>query len=240
MKSCIEVNHISKTFGNKKVLDDISFVVEEGEVFGLLGHNGAGKSTTMDCILGMKKSEKGEVNLLGQNPSKNRKNLFEQVGVQLQASSYQANIKVEEVCQEITALYKNTSNYQDLLTEFNLIDLKKQPVDKLSGGEKQKLSVILALIPNPKVLFLDELTTGLDVLARRQVWQTLKRLKKNNMTIFLTSHYMDEVEELCDRICILKQGKVVVIGQVKEVIEKSPYQSLEDAYLWYLGEEERV
>lgn len=237
MNACIEVSHVSKKFGSKRVLDDISFTVETGEVFGLLGHNGAGKSTAIDCMLGLKEMEKGEVKLLGENPVKKRKSLFEHIGVQLQASSFQTNIKVYEICQEIASLYKKSTDYNELLTEFKLIDLKRQAVEKLSGGEKQKLAVVLALIPKPKVLFLDELTTGLDVVARRQVWQTLKTLKKNKMTILLTSHYMDEVEELCDRICILKSGKIVAIGSIEEVIKKSPYASLEEAYLWYLGEE---
>lgn len=237
MNACIEVNQVSKKFGSKQVLKDISFTVETGEVFGLLGHNGAGKSTAIDCMLGLKKMENGEVKLLGENPVKTRKSLFEQIGVQLQASSFQTNIKVYEICEEIAALYKETTDYNELLTEFKLIDLKRQAVEKLSGGEKQKLAVVLALIPKPKVLFLDELTTGLDVVARRQVWQTLKALKKNKMTILLTSHYMDEVEELCDRICILKGGKIVVMGRIDEIIKMSPYESLEEAYLWHLGEE---
>lgn len=237
MSACIKVSHVSKKFGSKQVLEDISFTVETGEVFGLLGHNGAGKSTAIDCMLGLKKMENGEVKLLGENPVKNRKSLFEQIGVQLQASSFQNNIKVYEICEEIASLYKETTDYNELLTEFKLIDLKRQAVEKLSGGEKQKLAVVLALIPKPKVLFLDELTTGLDVVARRQVWQTLKTLKKNKMTILLTSHYMDEVEELCDRICILKSGKIVAIGRIDEVMKLSPYESLEEAYLWHLGEE---
>lgn len=237
MSVCIKVSHVSKKFGSKQVLEDISFTVETGEVFGLLGHNGAGKSTAIDCMLGLKKMENGEVKLLGENPVKNRKSLFEQIGVQLQASSFQTNIKVYEICEEIASLYKETTDYNELLTEFKLIDLKRQAVEKLSGGEKQKLAVVLALIPKPKVLFLDELTTGLDVVARRQVWQTLKTLKKNKMTILLTSHYMDEVEELCDRICILKSGKIVAMGRIDEVMKLSPYESLEEAYLWHLGEE---
>lgn len=238
MKACIEISHATKVFGTRKVLDNISFAIEEGEVFGLIGHNGAGKSTTIDCLLGLKKLNEGEVKLLGENPVKARKTLFEQIGVQLQASNYQTNIKVYEVCEEIAALYQNPTDYKKLLEDFHLLELKKQPVDKLSGGEKQKLSVVLALIPGPKVLFLDELTTGLDVMARRQVWNTLKGLKKNKMTMLLTSHYMEEVEELCDRVCILNKGRIIAIGSVTQLIDKSPYANLEDAYLWYLEQEE--
>ena len=134
-------------------------------------------------------------------------------------------------------LYKNPGNYHELLEQFGLSKCKAQYVSTLSGGEKQKLSVLLALLPKPDVIFLDELTTGLDTLARREVWNQLVKLKKVGVTIFLTSHYMDEVEALCDNICIIKEGKKVECGPVKTVIEKSPYDSLEDAYLWYMGEE---
>ncbi len=237
-KVCIEANAISKVLGKKRVIDGITFSVEQGEIYGLLGHNGAGKSTTIECILGLKKPEEGHVSILGEDPIKKRKTLFEQVGVQLQSSSFQANIKVWEICQEMSALYQNPSDYQKLLKQFGLIELKKHFVEKLSGGEKQKLSLILALIPNPRVLFLDELTTGLDVTARREVWSILKELKQKGMTILMSSHYMDEVEMLCDRIGILKNGKIIVSGTVKEVIEKTPYNKLEDAYLFYTKEEQ--
>ena len=235
-KICIDIRAVSKTLGKKKVIDDITFSVKQGEIFGLLGHNGAGKSTTMECILGLKKPEEGHVSILGEEPRKKRRTLFEQVGVQLQSSSYQANIKVEEICQEITALYKNPVDYHKLLEQFGLMNFKKHFVEKLSGGEKQKLSLILALIPKPKVLFLDELTTGLDVSSRREVWSILKELKQKGMTILMSSHYMDEVEVLCDRIGILKSGKLIVSGTVNEVISKTPYEKLEDAYLFYTKE----
>ena len=113
----------------------------------------------------------------------------------------------------------------------------RQPVEKLSGGERQKLSVVLALLPGPELVFLDELTTGLDTAARREVWQTLKGLKERGMTIFLTTHYMEEAESLCDRIMLIKQGKEIITGTVEEVVENSPYDNLEDAYLWYMAEE---
>lgn len=229
----IEVKHLSKSFGEKQALKDISFQVESGEVFGLLGHNGAGKSTTMDCILGLTKMDQGEVSVLSMNPKKQRSKLFEKVGVQLQASSYAEAIRVGEICEEMKCLYQNAADSDELLEEFGLSDKKNQPVNKLSGGERQKLSVLLALIPQPELVFLDELTTGLDVLARHEVWNILVGLKKKGMTIFLTSHYMDEVETLCDRICIIKQGEIIASGTVSEVIESSPFDRLEDAYLWY-------
>jgi ABC-2 type transport system ATP-binding protein len=238
MENVISVKHLKKSYKNKIAVDNLSFRVKEGEFFGLLGHNGAGKSTTIDCILGLKPFEEGEVKILEMDPTKNRKKLFERVGVQLQQSSYQDKIKVWELCEEISALYKEVDDYKRLVKEFSLEDVKGQYVSTLSGGEKQKLAILLELLPKPKVIFLDELTTGLDTVARRGIWKQLLGLKEKGLTLLLTSHYMDEVEVLCDKICIIKNGKEVVSGTVEEVISSSPYKKLEEAYLWYMGEEE--
>ena len=138
---------------------------------------------------------------------------------------------------ERMALYQKPRDYKELLEQFGLSELAKSPVNKLSGGERQRLSVALALIGNPEIVFLDELTTGLDVAARREVWKTLKDLKDRGMTIFLTTHYMEEAEKLCDKVMLLKHGKIVTEGTLEEVIQKSPYDNLEEAYLWYMDEE---
>lgn len=240
MKECIKVERLSKQYGSRMVVDNISFSVSEKEVFGLLGHNGAGKSTTIACMLSLTKPHSGKVEIVGETITKKNKEIFEKVGVQLQHSHFQDHIKVCEICEEMASLYKEPLDYHDLLKQFQLEQYEKQFVDKLSGGEKQKLSLVLALLPNPKVLFLDELTTGLDVAARREVWNILKELKQKGMTLFLTTHYMEEAENLCDRILILKEGKQVVEGTVEEIIARSPYKSLEEAYLWYVGEENLV
>ncbi|AFA49093.1 ABC transporter ATP-binding protein [Acetobacterium woodii] len=237
MENCIEVKNLTKYYGNRVAVNNLNLTVKKGEVFGLLDPNGAGKSTTIDCILGLKSFENGSVRVLGVDPTNDRKRLFEQVGVQLQASSYQGNIRVGEICTEISALYRSPADYHDLLAQFKLNQYLKHPVAKLSGGEKQKLSVLLALIPQPEVLFLDELTTGLDTEARREVWQVLTNLKKQGLTLFLTSHYMDEVEVLCDRVCIINQGHELITDTVPELIRTSPYQRLEEAYLWVMKEE---
>lgn len=236
MENCIEVKNLKKCYGSRVAVNNLNLTVKKGEVFGLLGPNGAGKSTTIDCILGLKSFENGSVRVLGVDPTKERKRLFERVGVQLQSSSYQGNIRVGEVCAEISALYHSPADYHNLLSQFKLNQYHKQPVAKLSEGEKQKLSVLLALIPQPEVLFLDELTTGLDTEARREVWQILTSLKKQGLTLFLTSHYMDEVEVLCDRVCIINQGHELVTDTVPELIKKSPYKRLEEAYLWVMKE----
>lgn len=235
---CIIAENLEKSFGERKVLKGLSLGVEKGEVFGLLGHNGAGKSTTIDLLLGLKEPDKGSSSILGMKASEHRKEVYEKVGVQLQQTRYQEEITVEEACIEYGSLYGNPADYTALLTQFNLQNLKKSKVSKLSGGERQKLSVVLALIGNPEIVFLDELTTGLDVVARREVWKTLKALKNRGITIFLTTHYMEEAEALCDRLCIIKAGEKVAEGKTEDVIAQSGKINLEEAYLYYMGEEE--
>lgn len=240
MNKCIEVHQLTKTYDGRKVVDNLTFEVEKGEVYGLLGHNGAGKSTTIECILGLNTPDSGSAKLLGKEAAKHRKTVFEKVGVQLQQSHYQNNIRVGEVCEERAAMYSHLADYHYLLKQFQLEQYIHQPVAQLSGGERQKLSVAIALIPRPEVIFLDELTTGLDVAARREVWQILKLLKKQGMTLLLTTHYMEEAENLCDRVLLIKEGQKIVEGTVDEIIKKSPYNNLEEAYLWYMGEEKLV
>ena len=234
----IRVRNLTKSFGGRRVVDGLSFDVEKGQVFALLGHNGAGKSATIDLILGLKPPESGTAKILGMDAARNRKQVFERVGVQLQHTQYQSAITVEEACIEYASLYAAPADYHQLLESFGLNDLRKSFVSKLSGGERQKLSVVLALIGNPEIVFLDELTTGLDVVARREVWRTLKHLKEQGLTIFLTTHYMEEAEALCDRVCIIKSGKKVAEGSIDEVIAAADRNNLEEAYLFYMGEEE--
>lgn len=238
METTIRVEGLSKSYRNAMAVDKVDITVCRGEVFGLLGPNGAGKSTIIECILGTKNQDRGTVAVLGMDPQTDRKKLFEKVGVQFQEANYQDKITVEELCEVTQSLYKTTSKYTELLDKFGIINKVKSQVSELSGGQKQRLFIVLALIPNPEVVFLDELTTGLDARARRDVWNGLSELKAKGLTIFLTSHFMDEVEALCDQISILKNGKSIFSGTVEEAIESSPYQKLEDAYLWYTDEEE--
>ena len=237
-EASVSVRNLTKSFGSRRVVDGLSFDVRRGEVFALLGHNGAGKSTTIDLILGLKSPDGGSARILGMEAAEHRKQLFERVGVQLQNTRYQPSITVEEACIEYASLYADPADYPQLLHQFGLDGLRRSFVSKLSGGERQKLSVVLALIGRPELVFLDELTTGLDVVARREVWRTLKQLKAQGLTIFLTTHYMEEAEALCDRVCILRAGKKVAEGALEEVVAASGQRNLEDAYLFYMGEEE--
>ena len=237
-EQCIQVKNLTKSFSGRKVINDLSFEVYKGEVFALLGHNGAGKSTTIDLILGLKCPDEGNATILGMDATKHRKKVFEKVGVQLQHTQYQNMMTVEEACMEYASLYKKPSDYKELLHSFGLSDLKKSYINKLSGGEKQKLSVVLALIGNPEIVFLDELTTGLDVAARREVWRTLKHLKEKGLTIFLTTHYMEEAQALCDRVCLIRSGEKVIEGSIAEIVKASGKTNLEEAYLYFMGEED--
>ena len=237
-EASVSVRNLTKSFGSRRVVDGLSFDVRRGEVFALLGHNGAGKSTTIDLILGLKSPDGGSARILGMEAAEHRKQLFERVGVQLQNTRYQPSITVEEACIEYASLYADPADYPQLLHQFGLDGLRRSFVSKLSGGERQKLSVVLALIGRPELVFLDELTTGLDVVARREVWRTLKQLKAQGLTIFLTTHYMEEAEALCDRVCIIRAGRKVAEGTVDEVVAASGQRNLEEAYLFFMGEEE--
>lgn len=238
MDETIRITGLAKSYGDNPVIRDVSLSVAAGEVYGLLGANGAGKTTTIECILGTRKADAGTVSILGLDPKKDRRKLFERVGVQFQEASYPDKIKVSELCEETACLYRHPADYGQLLRQFGLSGKEDAYVSELSGGQRQKLFITLALIPGPQVVFLDELTTGLDTKARRSVWSCLRDMKKQGLTIFLSSHFMDEVEMLCDRIGILKGGGLIFTGTVQEALEQSSCGSMEDAYLWFTGEEE--
>ncbi|WP_088547004.1 ABC transporter ATP-binding protein [Paenibacillus aquistagni] len=238
METTIKVENLCKSYTNGMAVDHLNLSIGRGEVFGLLGANGAGKSTTIECILGTKKQDSGTVTILGMNPIKERKKLFERVGVQFQEAHYQEKIMVSELCEVTASLYHSAADYRSLIKQFGLLDKLNSVVSELSGGQKQRLFIVLALIPDPEVVFLDELTTGLDARARREVWKSLSDLKAKGITIMLTSHFMDEVEALCDKIMILKKGKSIFCGTVQEAVASSPHEKFEDAYLWYTDEED--
>ena len=237
MREAIFVEGLTKNYGEKTVVDHLNLSVKSGTVLGLLGANGAGKSTTIECMLGTKKADAGTVRLLGQDPKKHRRTLFQRIGVQFQEGDYQKEIKVFELCRETASLYRKPADWRKLCEQFGIGDKAKVAVKSLSGGERQRLFIVLALIPQPELVFLDELTTGLDAKARRSVWKTLESLKEQGLTIFLTSHFMDEVEALCDEICILKKGTPVFCGTVEQAKRRCGCEHFEDAYLRLSDEE---
>ena len=237
MSEAIFVEGLTKAYHGKTVVDHLNLSVKSGTVFGLLGANGAGKSTTIECILGTKQADAGTVRLLGQDPKKCRRALFQRIGVQFQEGDYQKEIRVSELCEETASLYRKSADWRALCEQFGIGDKADTPVKGLSGGERQRLFIVLALIGQPELVFLDELTTGLDAKARRGVWKTLEGLKEQGLTIFLTSHFMDEVETLCDEICILKRGVSVFRGTVAQAKAQCGCERFEDAYLQLADEE---
>ena len=237
MMAAIKVENLTKCYQNQIALNHLNLTVKQGMVFGLLGANGAGKSTAIECILGTKTADNGSISVLGCNPVKTRRHLFQRVGVQFQDGDYQNEIKVKELCEEYSCLYQNPIDYKTLCKRFGILDKLNQAIKHLSGGERQKLFIVLALIGSPELVFLDELTTGLDAKARRDVWKILLELKSQGLTVLLTSHFMDEVESLCDEICILKKGNVVFTGTVEEAKALCHTDQFEDAYLQLADEE---
>lgn len=237
MQEAIRIKQLSKSYGNLLAVDHLDLTVKPGTVYGLLGANGAGKSTVIKCMLGTRQPDSGTVSILGFDPRKDRRKLFQSIGVQFQENGYQPEIKVRELCEETACLYESAADWKTLCAQFGIDDKANASVKNLSGGEKQRLFLVLALIPDPQLVFLDELTTGLDVKARRSVWKILCGLKEKGLTIFLTSHFMDEAAALCDEICILKKGKAVFYGTIAQAKAQSGCANFEDAYLYFSGEE---
>ncbi|MGN0996196.1 MAG: ABC transporter ATP-binding protein [Candidatus Ventricola sp.] len=231
MNEVIHVEHLTKAYGGRTVLGDLNLSVPGGTVLGLLGANGAGKSTAIECMLGVRRADGGTVTLLGRDPRRRERGLFERVGVQFQQGDYQQEIRVGELCEETACLYRRPADWRALLAQFGIGDKQKSAVKSLSGGERQRLFIVLALIPQPELVFLDELTTGLDARARREVWASLEALKRRGLTMVLTSHFMDEVEALCDSVCILRKGKTVFMGTVEQAKRQCGCERFEDAYL---------
>lgn len=209
-KDCIiEVDNLSKTYGGVPVLKNISFRVNYGETIGVLGANGAGKSTLLESIEGLRKIDKGNVTVLGFDIRKHQKKIQKRIGIQLQKTSLFEELTVEDNLKLFYGLYGVTRNIAEVITEFNLEPIKKSKVGQLSGGQFQRLNLCLSMINNPEILFLDEPTTGLDPKVRNELWEKIRLLKQLGHTILLTTHYMEEAEELCDRIIFLHEGEIV-------------------------------
>jgi ABC-2 type transport system ATP-binding protein len=231
----MQVVGLTKSYGEVQAVDDLSFGVRRGEIFAILGPNGSGKTTTLECSLGTRSRNAGRVSMLGSDPVSQRRRLFRRVGVQFQDSAWQPGIRVGELCEATACLYDPAPDWKTLLAEFDLEKRKDTAVESLSGGEKQKLSILLACMHGPDLIFLDELTTGLDPVARRETWRFIERLKDRGTTVVLTSHFMDEVERLCDRGMVLKHGRKVAEGSIDEIRAQGGGSTLEDSYIRLVG-----
>jgi ABC-2 type transport system ATP-binding protein len=205
----IEVSGLHKEYGSKVAVEDVSFTVEAGEIFGILGPNGAGKTTTVECVTGLRTPDRGGLRVLGLDPRRDHDQLGELVGVQLQDSQLPEKMRVSEALDMFAAFYRNPAPAGELLGRLGLADRRDAYYGKLSGGQKQRLSVALALIGRPRVAVLDELTTGLDPNARREVWELISDIRSTGVTVLLVTHFMEEAERLCDRVAVINQGRVV-------------------------------
>ncbi len=214
----VSVHDLRKTYGNVKAVDGVTFSVIKGEIFGIVGPNGAGKTTTMDCIVGMKKSDSGTLNVLGLDPIKHGLKLRQRLGIQQQESELPDRIRVRETMELFSSFYSKTLEWRDILDHLALLDKSEAYFSDLSGGQKRRLFVALALIGDPEILFLDELTSGLDPQARRIIWKLVTKLRDEGRTIFLSTHYMDEAERLCDRVAIIDQGKIIALDTPDRLI----------------------
>jgi len=216
----VRVDAIRKTYGGTIAVDEVSFEVRSGETFGLIGPNGAGKTTTMECVEGLRTPDRGAISVLGLDPGKDRYRLQGRIGVQLQEAQLQKRIKVKEAVGFWASLYRAPIDGDRLLDQLGLRDKRNAWFMTLSGGQKQRLFIALALINDPELVFLDELTTGLDPQARRAIWDLVRGIRDRGKTVFLTTHLMEEAERLCDRVAILDHGRVIDIGTPAELVRR--------------------
>lgn len=207
----IGVKQLYKAYHNHIAVHDVSFKVERGEIFGLVGPNGAGKTTTVECVSGLRRADRGQISVLGRDPLQDRDELRQRIGVQLQASSLPDKMKVWEALDLFSSLYDDPADWRMLLDYLGLTEKRNSTVDHLSGGQRQRLSLALALVGKPEVAILDELTTGLDPQARRDVWQLIEQIRDDGVTVLLVTHFMEEAERLCDRVAVIDRGRAVAI-----------------------------
>ncbi|WP_329257727.1 ABC transporter ATP-binding protein [Streptomyces sp. NBC_01478] len=217
----IEVTALRKSYGGRAVVDGVSFAVEEGEIFGILGPNGAGKTTTVECVEGLRVPDAGRVRVTGLDPVADHEQVARVLGAQLQESELQAKLTVREALELYAALYPHPADWQPLAERLGLTAKLTTRFAKLSGGQKQRLFIALALIGNPRVVVLDELTTGLDPRARRDTWQLIEDVRASGVTVLLVTHFMEEAQRLCDRIAVIDKGKVAALDTPEGLIRRS-------------------
>jgi len=216
----VEVQNLRKRYGTTVAVADVSFEVFEGEIFGLIGPNGAGKTTTLECVEGIREADGGRASVLGLDPRKDVYALQNRIGVQLQQAQLQKRIRVHEAVELWSSLYRRAVDGRALLDQLGLTEKRNATFMSLSGGQKQRLFIALALINDPEVVFLDELTTGLDPQARRAIWDLVRGIRDRGKTVFLTTHLMEEAERLCDRVAIIEHGRLIEMGTPIELVRK--------------------
>ena len=250
MNTIITVKDLVKNYGAFHAVKGISFDVFEGEIFGLLGPNGAGKSTTLEIIETLRQKTSGQITVCGLDLDKESDAIKKQIGVQLQTSGYYPGLTLVELINLFGGLYNEDVNPVELLQLVNLTDKAKNKFKELSGGQKQRFSIATTLINKPKIIFLDEPTTGLDPQARRNLWELIKNIRTQGTTVIITTHYMDEAEQLCDRIAIMDEGKIISLDSPDKMIDdlvSSGFErskqvksaSLEDVFIHLTGHEMR-
>jgi len=245
MTTVIEVQHMRKRYGDTVAVDDVSFTVEEGEIFGILGPNGAGKTTTVECIEGLRTPDSGTISVLGLDPIRDRGELRQRVGAQLQDSELPERLRVGEALELYSSFYRQPADWHALTDMLGLAEKRDTRFGKLSGGQKQRLSIALALVGSPRVAVLDELTTGLDPQARRDTWALIEGIRDQGVTILLVTHFMEEAERLCDRVALIDSGKIVALDSpaglatgvdAEQRVRFRPSQPLDDSLLTGLRE----
>lgn len=218
----IQVEGLTKRFGSLTAVDDVSFQIRSGEIFGILGPNGAGKTTALECIEGLQAPSNGRTFVLDIDTAREPERAKEKIGVQLQASAYFENLTLTEILDLFGRIYSRRLPSALLLEKVSLSDKTQATVNKLSGGQKQRFTIAAALVNDPEIVFLDEPTTGLDPQARRNLWEIIRDLHKEGRTVVLTTHYMEEAQELCQRVAIMDQGRIVAIDTPADLIRRLP------------------
>ncbi|NUP47588.1 MAG: ABC transporter ATP-binding protein [Catenulispora sp.] len=218
----IEVSHLSKSYHGTTAVADVSFEVGAGEIFGILGPNGAGKTTTVECISGLRTPDSGRIRVLGLDPHHDREALRQVLGVQLQESQLPGKIRVREALELYASFYTDPADVDQLLEQWGLADKAASRFGKLSGGQKQRLAVALAMVGNPRVVVLDELTTGLDPHARRTAWGLVEQIRAAGVTVLLVTHFMEEAERLCDRVAVIDRGRVAALDTPAGLAARGP------------------
>ena len=218
MSPIIEVENLHKRYGDVVAVDEVSFSVHEGEIFGIIGPNGAGKTTTVESVIGLRKPDRGRISVLGMDPIRERTALAERIGVQLQEAALAERIKVWEALDLFSSFYRRTVPWQPLLQQWGLEDKRNAMYSNLSGGQRQRLFIALALVNDPEVVILDELTSGLDPQARRATWELVRAIREQGKTVLVITHFMDEAQLLCDRVAIIDHGRILALDPPERLV----------------------